>query len=493
MFDPTLCTTTPSAQATLRQIESRFGFVPPFFSPAVKQPEILWLLWQQTLFAYIDNSLPSLFKEKLAAVLGRYCSARYCLICHTCSLRPLGMQPSEVLALMQRATPIGEELAACIEHTQRELEPGSSTLWTATFESAVIWLSVTVFRGGPAAIQARTVLARVLDVSEYDHLIAFLSYNRMCHEWIEAHPEISYELDRRFLEHYEPLVKDAAALADLLTGDENDELPLIDHSGAGLIPEADAIMQHLSAEQLQSVLHAFKEGTATLAQEVLAIVSHDLRNPLTAISNVAQLLSRNKDAKVQRLAANLKRSTERATRLIADLLDFSQARMGGGIPIQRAPLDLRELLRDTVNTMSQSDPNRLIALRVDGDLTGQWDRERLQQALINLLANALAHSPADSTVYMTGADTGRDIRIRITNDNLSGAIPPEIHRHLFEPFKRFSIDSANPRHSVGLGLYIVDQIVRGHDGQILVESAERQTHFTLVLPRAARERHQADA
>src|SRR5262245_60069532 len=90
------------------EIEERLGFFPPFFTPALETPEILEALWRQTLSAYVNNPLPILFKEKLFAYLSRYCAIPYCIICHSCALRPLGMTSAEVLASLTEPAPATE-------------------------------------------------------------------------------------------------------------------------------------------------------------------------------------------------------------------------------------------------------------------------------------------------------------------------------------------------------------------------------------------------
>jgi len=93
------------------EIKDKFGFIPPFFTPAQQNPQVLENLWQQTLFAYVNNPLPPLFKEKLSAYLSRYCAVPYCMICHSCSLRPLGMKAQEVLELLESPPPIETDIS----------------------------------------------------------------------------------------------------------------------------------------------------------------------------------------------------------------------------------------------------------------------------------------------------------------------------------------------------------------------------------------------
>src|SRR5690349_3281731 len=94
-----------SAEQIKAEIQAKFGFVPPFFEPAEQTPQVLENLWQQTLSAYVNNPLPDLFKEKLSAYLSRFCAVPYCMICHSCTLRPLGMSARQVLELLQSPFP----------------------------------------------------------------------------------------------------------------------------------------------------------------------------------------------------------------------------------------------------------------------------------------------------------------------------------------------------------------------------------------------------
>jgi two-component system, cell cycle sensor histidine kinase and response regulator CckA len=105
---PRLARASKKIKKIKAEIEERFGFFPPFFTPALETPEILENLWRQTLSAYIYSPLPVLFKERLFAYLSRYCAIPYCIICHSCALRPLGMTAAEVLALLTNPAPATE-------------------------------------------------------------------------------------------------------------------------------------------------------------------------------------------------------------------------------------------------------------------------------------------------------------------------------------------------------------------------------------------------
>src|SRR3989344_4335445 len=129
------------------EIEKRFGFFPPFFEPALKTPAVLENLWQQTLSAYVNNPIPNLFKERLFAYLSRYCSIPYCIVCHSCALRPLGMKAEKVLKLIQEPGPAGE---GDIEKHLKKLSStkDSLTAWPkpdSLIEKALFHCSVPMF------------------------------------------------------------------------------------------------------------------------------------------------------------------------------------------------------------------------------------------------------------------------------------------------------------------------------------------------------------
>lgn len=198
------------------EIEERFGFFPPFFAPALEIAELLENLWQQTLSAYVNNPLPALFKEKLFAHLSRHCAVPYCIVCHSCALRPLGMTAGEVLTLISHPGPIGETEA---EELLRVLsaEPAPLTVWPAPhspLEDHVLRCSELIFLNSSAASRCRSELRRLLGQVNFAHLTAFLGYVRTCFTWVEAHPELSYEADRRAQEYLEPLLRDEPRLAD---------------------------------------------------------------------------------------------------------------------------------------------------------------------------------------------------------------------------------------------------------------------------------------
>lgn len=486
---PAILMTTPSPAATaiVAEIERRFGFVPPFFGPAIDTPDVLGNLWQQTIAAYIDNPLPALLKEKVSASLSRYCGVSYCLVCHTCSLRPLGMSGRDVLRLLQAPGSTDDETQALIRRLRDDGRTASMPAPGSWEEDAVIALCGTIYLGTAAAISAHEMLREILGAPDHNRLTSLINYVKTCHGWMESHPTVSYELDARYQQHYRPLADDEPGLhryfQDYLASygvarRENHGNEATVHARAD---EAQRTIELLE-QRLLAVLDDRREST-TFAQDLVAIVSHDLRTPLNAILMGGTLLMEIDDARATRVAGRIVSSAQRATRMVGDLLDFTQARVGGGIPVRRTALDMHELSRAAVDEMHAAHPDRRIELAHDGDAAGAWDGDRILQVLGNLLGNAIVHSPAGSAVHMTIYGTPDDVVVVIRNDNRDGPIPSELLPVLFDPFKR-ATSRASTSKSIGLGLYIVKSIVHGHGGEVTVRSNDDGTTFEVRLPRS---------
>ncbi len=221
-------------------------------------------------------------------------------------------------------------------------------------------------------------------------------------------------------------------------------------------------------------------------QQLIGIVSHDLRNPLNAIRLSVQTLLRSEELtdRQARAGARILNSAERATRLTRDLLDFTQARLGGGIPIVPSPLDLHSTVRQVLDEVQLAHPERTIQFRSEGDGSGAWDGDRLAQVVTNLTNNALAYSRENSPIRVETRADGDHVVLSVHNEG--EPIPPELMPRLFQPLQRGKeFDSAG--RSIGLGLFIVRSIVDAHGGTIEVNSKKDYgTTFTVRLPRQPR-------
>ena len=225
----------------------------------------------------------------------------------------------------------------------------------------------------------------------------------------------------------------------------------------------------------------------------LAILGHDLRTPLGAVSMSAQFMLDTQDLKepVLTLTSRILKSSTRMNHLIGDLLDFTRSRLGGGIPITRKTIDMERVVTDVVDEIAAVHPTRTLKVEGDGPQKGDWDCARISQALTNVIGNALEHGSEDTPVTVRVG--GEDGEVTVAVHNQGRAIPPDRMNGLFNPMKRQESaagngGSASSSGNLGLGLYIADRIVSAHQGRIKVESSETDgTTFTLVLPR--KEKH----
>lgn len=212
----------------------------------------------------------------------------------------------------------------------------------------------------------------------------------------------------------------------------------------------------------------------------IGILSHDLRNPLAAIVASADLLAHLPEAsdKAHRVVARINRSARRMTVMIRDILDYTRGRLGGGIPLNRQPTDLAVLSQSVVDEIRAGYPAVHIEVETAGKLTGDWDPARIEQALSNLIANAVQHGGDDVKLVASGED--RD-QVVVTVRNGGHPIPEGRMSTLFDAFKKGESSLAG----LGLGLFIVREIVQAHEGNIAVSSSPEGTVFSFCLPRAS--------
>jgi signal transduction histidine kinase len=218
----------------------------------------------------------------------------------------------------------------------------------------------------------------------------------------------------------------------------------------------------------------------------LAILGHDLRNPIGAVMTSARFMLETKELTEPHLTLTTRivSASTRMQQMVGALLDFTRSRLGGGIPITRARINMGKVVHDVVDEIAAAHPARTINIDARGSLDGDWDCERITQVLSNLISNALEHGGERTVVNVGVQGDAREVRIAIHNRGPS--IPPEQLDGIFNAMKRQgdSGAAAGPSGNLGLGLYIADQIVCAHKGRMEVESSEeRGTTFTVVLPR----------
>ena len=218
-------------------------------------------------------------------------------------------------------------------------------------------------------------------------------------------------------------------------------------------------------------------AVAELRETFIGIVGHDLRNPLGTIVFSAELLltGGHLDAREEKGVARILASTERMSRLIVQLLDLTRARLGGGIPLEARFINLADVCRGVVDEFEAS-----IHLELEGDLTGTWDPDRLAEAISNITGNAIEHARPRTPVIVRTRPEDDVVAVEIINQG--EPIPASLLPFIFEPFRR-GTRASSATGSLGLGLYIANQIVLASGGTLRARSAEGTTTFTMRLPR----------
>lgn len=232
--------------------------------------------------------------------------------------------------------------------------------------------------------------------------------------------------------------------------------------------------RHLAEESARA-----KEDAARLGEQLLGMVSHDLRSPLAAIAASTQLALRSA-GDAQALSRALRRigsAAGRMGRMIDDLLDFTRARLGGGIPLARREADLGKIARYAVEEAQSTYPEHPLVHRLHYE-KGLYDPDRMSQVVQNLIANALEHGAARAPVVVETRPEGEWAILEVSNQG--PAVAAELLPDLFEPFRR---GAAVKSGHLGLGLFIVREIVRAHGGTVAVRSGPEGTAFTVRLPR----------
>lgn len=221
---------------------------------------------------------------------------------------------------------------------------------------------------------------------------------------------------------------------------------------------------------------------AELRERFIGILGHDLRNPLNTIAVSAAVLDfTNFDERQRQALQRVSSATRRMARMIDDLLDFTRARLGGGFPIDLDTCDLASLCRQVADDVMAARSHATVEVVSTGCSIGQWDIERLTQVVTNLVSNALDHGEPGRPVLVHVEGDGDPVRLHV--ENAGPPIPKEVLPHIFDAFRRAGVESRERSDGLGLGLFIVRQIVQAHDGTIAVTSTGGVTRFTVDLPR----------
>jgi signal transduction histidine kinase len=232
--------------------------------------------------------------------------------------------------------------------------------------------------------------------------------------------------------------------------------------------------------------------SARFQEQFVAILGHDLRNPLSAISAGASLLRRIEAPQLRAsTVARIAASAARMHRMVDQLLDLTRARLAGGIPVQpRRGTNLAEVARSAVDELRVAHPDAQLTLHTATHIRGEWDADRMAQVISNLVANAISYGDGAPVEVEVNCANGAAV-LAVHNGGLP--IPADVLPRIFDPFRRATEGPAAP-DGLGLGLFITREIVLAHGGTIAVTSARQEgTTFTVTLPAATAQNSYAEA
>jgi len=227
-----------------------------------------------------------------------------------------------------------------------------------------------------------------------------------------------------------------------------------------------------------------REASLQFAEQFIAILGHDLRNHIGAIQITAQLskLKAEEALEVQHLAERIAASAARMGNMVAQLLDLTRVRLGTGMAIERRPTNFSQVVGAAIDELRLIHPARTIDFACESVVDGSWDAERLTQVVSNLVSDALEHGDHGRHVEVRLAKAESDVLFEV--QSYGTPIAPDLLPHLFDPYRLGRRRSGTTSQGRGLGLFITQQIVHAHGGQVVVRSSAAEgTRFTVKLPR----------
>jgi PAS domain S-box-containing protein len=217
-------------------------------------------------------------------------------------------------------------------------------------------------------------------------------------------------------------------------------------------------------------------AAAEFREMFIGVLGHDLRNPLGTIAMLAEVVLHSRvDDQARTCMSRIVASTQRMSRMIFQLLDFTRARLGGGFPLEPKPTNLREVCQNVAEEFGAC-----VHLNLEDDVIGTWDPDRLAEALSNIAGNAVEHARPGTEVVVRAHGEGAEVVVEIINQG--DPIPPDLLPFIFEPFRRAQRERSTTGN-LGLGLYIAQQIVLTSGGTLDARCADGVTTFTMRLPR----------
>ena len=521
---------TVDARRLQAEIEARLGVLPNFFRLPPGDSALTANLWAFARFAYLDNPLDGLFKERLFVYLSRFCEIRYCAIRHLGFLvglgRPAGdagvpvQTVDEALRLLRRPLPAGEAVGRAIQRCEaeaaplEELPPPDSGL-----EEALFGCAAHVFLDTAESPRCLAALRQLLGASRAEYLLLLLGFVQIAHYWTRVHETLDIEDDVRELlaandELAACLLHDPDAGACRVSHRLLDELHMLREERQrrdGLddaARESEERLKRINAELAARIADARDAHRAALnvmedaieakealaesdrrKDEFLATLAHELRNPLAPIRNSVQImrLAGVDGDLAEQARETIERQVTHLVRLVDDLLDVSRISRDK-FELRKEPVALAVVIQSAVETsrplLEASGQEFTVTLPpkpvwLNADLT------RLAQAVSNLLNNAAKYTPASGAIRLVAERRGGQAVVRVRDTGIG--IPPDLHAHIFEMFGQVDTSHERTQGGLGIGLTLVKSLVEMHEGTVEVHSdgAGRGSEFVLRLPVAA--------
>jgi signal transduction histidine kinase len=471
-------------------VARRFGILPNFFRSARAAPELIEQLWGFAKAGYLDNPMPSVFKERLFVSLSRYCPMRYCIVRHVGFLlggehgRAAGDESArpqtldEVIALLRRPSPWKRDMTLVYASLETPRLNGQWPAAGSRLEDDIFACAAVMFVEPARSDAARAALIRTLGERGYEFFSGCLAFIRTAHYWTMLHPEIESEEDML------ALMRGHEELAQLLMEDsEADRSEMSERTFAEL-----ASLRELNERQELRKAKLALEEKDRQKDQFIAVLAHELRNPLGAIRTCAYALRRLnlQDDRAGPLVERVDRQTTAIARMLEDLLDASRIAFGK-VSVRFESLDLRAFLREALD---EHEPQaRQAGLQLTAQIAGaacyvNADRMRLRQVIDNLLSNAIKFTSAGGSVELI-LSIENDAAVVSVRDTGIG-FESEFSERLFEPFVQQEQGRDRSAGGLGLGLAIAARLAILQNGSLTASSPGigRGAIFTLTIPAA---------
>jgi signal transduction histidine kinase len=335
-------------------------------------------------------------------------------------------------------------------------------------------------------------LAKLTRPVLYDHLPEFLD---ALASWIDGDTELAEKGFARLAEGHALQRLGYGVGLETLTREYSKLRAVLMRKLMAVPPTEDAREDMVSLHEgmdraINEAMHRYATRREEVRERFVAILGHDLRDPLSTVVISANMLAANPALKPEHrvVASRIVRACDRMQRMINDVLDFARGHLGSGIPANPTLNDMGEICRAAADEICGANPQREVKVDLRGDLRGAFDRDRVFQAMTNLISNAIQHSEGEVEISACETEDRHAVITEVTSHG--DVIPEDLRARLFDPFAQGDI--AGPRRGLGLGLFIVQQIALAHGGLCDVRSDETGTAFSIRWPRVpGHERRQA--